>query len=422
MPDIKDYYEILGLTVVASAEEVKQAYRDLIKIWHPDRFAHDPKLQIKTQEQLKKINDAYEQIIAYLNNRDKFKRAKDTSSSNKSNPEERATQKSCIRKGLNAAWCSKVFEGHVTRVESSALPYRVESLALTYDDKYIVSGSADQTLRVWDITTGKCLSKFNNDHQVNHLAISPNNMFIAIPGRVKMNLLALVAYTYSLKLIDRKTSQVLKEFGNIVNKHTAHISAITFTPDNRYLISGSWDSTIRIWDIDSTNCVKALECSSGIDSLTIDRKGLKLLSGHQDGTVMLWDLATSNCISSFKDKGSMKWDSIQSVAISSDGKYIVSGSQTSLRLWDTKTAKSLWKIDYGTKALTISPDDKYIIASVGSDIGIWELQTGSLVTILKGHTRKIWDLAMSKDGGFVISGGEDDTIRLWELDWQWECP
>ena len=400
MPDIKDYYEILGLTVGASAEEVKQAYRDLIKVWHPDRFAHDPKLQIRTQEQLKKINNAYEQIITYLNNRDKFKQAKDSSSSNKSKPEERAKKKNCIRKGLNAVRCSKVFEGHVNRVES---------LALTYDDRYIVSGSADQTLRVWDITTGKCLSKFNNDHQVNHLAISPNNMFIAIPGSLKMNLLALVAYTYPLKLVDRKTGQVLKEFGNIVNKHTAHISAIRFTPDNRYLISGSWDSTIRIWDIDSTNCVKALKCSRGIYSIAIDSEGVYLLSGHSDGALRLWNIVTGHCMISFSGES----NTIRSVAITSDGKYAVSGSK-SLRLWDMKAAQCLWNIDdYWIEAVAISPDNRYIIASVGRDIGLWELLTGKLITVLKGHTRKIRDLAMSN----VISGGEDNTIRLWKLDW-----
>ena len=57
---IYDYYKILGLEPDASAEEVKQAYRDLAKVWHPDRFAHDTRLQRKAQEKLKEINEAYE--------------------------------------------------------------------------------------------------------------------------------------------------------------------------------------------------------------------------------------------------------------------------------------------------------------------------------------------------------------------------
>jgi hypothetical protein len=56
------YYELLGVTPGASAGELKQAYHDLAKVWHPDRFSHDPRLQQKAQEKLKEINEAYEQL------------------------------------------------------------------------------------------------------------------------------------------------------------------------------------------------------------------------------------------------------------------------------------------------------------------------------------------------------------------------
>lgn len=65
MAGINQYYEILELNPGTSLEEVKAAYRDLVKIWHPDRFAHDPRLQQKAQEKLKKINEAYEQLQSF---------------------------------------------------------------------------------------------------------------------------------------------------------------------------------------------------------------------------------------------------------------------------------------------------------------------------------------------------------------------
>src|SRR4051794_17106010 len=55
--------EVLGLEPTASAQEIKAAYRDLAKVWHPDRFAHDPRLQQKAQEKLKEINDAYRRLL-----------------------------------------------------------------------------------------------------------------------------------------------------------------------------------------------------------------------------------------------------------------------------------------------------------------------------------------------------------------------
>ncbi len=62
MDEIDRYYEILELEPGASPEEVKRAYRDLAKVWHPDRFPNDPRLQLRAQEKLKEINEAYEQL------------------------------------------------------------------------------------------------------------------------------------------------------------------------------------------------------------------------------------------------------------------------------------------------------------------------------------------------------------------------
>ena len=55
---------LLGLEAGATAQEIKTAYRDLAKVWHPDRFAHDPRLQQKAQERLKEINEAYRSLIS----------------------------------------------------------------------------------------------------------------------------------------------------------------------------------------------------------------------------------------------------------------------------------------------------------------------------------------------------------------------
>jgi hypothetical protein len=60
--DLNKYYELLGVAPGASGRELKDAYRDLAKVWHPDRFSHDPRLQQKAQEKLKEINEAYERL------------------------------------------------------------------------------------------------------------------------------------------------------------------------------------------------------------------------------------------------------------------------------------------------------------------------------------------------------------------------
>lgn len=62
--ELGKYYELFGVAPGVSGRELKQAYHDLAKVWHPDRFSHDPRLQQKAQEKLKEINEAYELLTS----------------------------------------------------------------------------------------------------------------------------------------------------------------------------------------------------------------------------------------------------------------------------------------------------------------------------------------------------------------------
>ncbi len=62
MNELRECYRLLETAPNSSPEELKRAYRDLVKVWHPDRFADDPRLQARAQEKLKQINQAYEAV------------------------------------------------------------------------------------------------------------------------------------------------------------------------------------------------------------------------------------------------------------------------------------------------------------------------------------------------------------------------
>ena len=69
--DIQRCYEILELDRNASADEIKQSYKDIVNVWHPDRFSHNPRLKKKAEKKLKEVNQAYETLKSSLSSKDK---------------------------------------------------------------------------------------------------------------------------------------------------------------------------------------------------------------------------------------------------------------------------------------------------------------------------------------------------------------
>jgi len=86
MDDIQKYFDLLGLSLNASIDEAKQAYRDQISVWHPDRFQNNPRLQTKATEKLKEINEAYEKICEYISSPKQTRPTKEEPQSDTYNP------------------------------------------------------------------------------------------------------------------------------------------------------------------------------------------------------------------------------------------------------------------------------------------------------------------------------------------------
>lgn len=117
---------------------------------------------------------------------------------------------------------------------------------------------------------------------------------------------------------------------------------------------------------------------------------------------------------------------VNSVAISPDGKYIVSGSwDRSIGVWDLKTGKMVRRLIGHKKmvtSVTISKDGKYIVSgSLDKTVKIWELEKGKLVQALKGHVTRVMSVAISSDGKYIVSGGglgliHKPTIKIWKLE------
>ena len=224
--------------------------------------------------------------------------------------------------------------------------------------------------------------------------------------------------------------------------HAGSIYSLAISPQG-LLASGSWDRTIKVWDLNTTSQANVSSVSpvsprinpvsrgvgSGllytltgheaeVNSVAISPDGYTLASASEDCTIKLWNLQSGKLIHTLTGHT----DAVKSVAISPDGKILASGSADfDIKLWSLNTNKpqvisTMTGHDNWVRAIAISPNSQ-ILASGSQDktIKLWHLQTGELLSTLTGHWGEVNSVSMSADGQTLISASRDQTIRLWYL-------
>ena len=288
----------------------------------------------------------------------------------------------------------KILSGHTDAVSS---------VAFSPDGKYIVSGSWDSTIIIWDVETGNILHTLKGHiNEVFSVALSPDGKSIVSGSDDK-----------TIRIWDIKTGDTIKTLQGHINE----VFSVAFSPDGKYIASGSDDKTIRIWDVATGNTIKTLEDhTDDVNSVAFSPDGKYIVSGSYDTTIRIWDVNTSNPIKTLQGHKEI----VYSVAFSPDGKYIASGSwDKTIKIWNVKTGNQT-KTLQGHKdivySVAFSPDGKYIASgSYDTTVRIWDVETGNPIKTLQGHTDWVKSLAFSPDGKYIASGSWDKTIRIWQL-------
>ncbi|KAI9333854.1 WD40-repeat-containing domain protein [Obelidium mucronatum] len=309
----------------------------------------------------------------------------------------------------------------------------VYSIALSQDGKTAVSGSKDCTVKVWDIvmkdgegTTGECRYTLTGHSKiVTAVAISPDAKLIIRTLEGHSSMVSTVALTQdpttavsgswdeSVKVWDLKTGTCEQTFVG----HIGMISSVTVSFDGRIIGSGSGDGTVKLWSTQSGGCIRTLTGNDSIiNSVQFSFDSQRLVSGGQDKTATLWDVNTGECIQSFQGHS----DAIYSVSLAKDGKTLVSasGDQT-IKIWniDSKNSKDTEAAAHHTDRIScIAVSNDGAIAATGSwdnSIRMWSTSTGICLQTFSGHASRVTSVAISGDGKTVVSGSGDMSVKLW---------
>ncbi len=176
--------------------------------------------------------------------------------------------------------CLEVLQGHTNRIWT---------LAFNHSGNHLATGSYDSTIRLWNVHTGECLRVLQgHSDRVHTIAFCPNPNHTLCPGE----LLASAGDDHIIKLWDTTTGTCIQQ----LHGHSQRICSLAFSPDGTQLVTGSDDQTIRLWNVLTSKCLQIFHGHTNRVWFThLVANGQSVISGSHDGTVKLWTVSTGKC-------------------------------------------------------------------------------------------------------------------------------
>ena len=335
----------------------------------------------------------------------------------------------------------------------------VNSVAISMNGKLFASGSKDQQLIIWKL---KSLTKWFSIkflHPITSVAFNPNGKYIAVG--IQCNTVKLIN-TQNWKLEFDWTNRTqyqqtvssitfspdgctfvfglydtLRKFNvnvrveNELHIHENEIWSLCISPDGKFIISGSDDKTVNVWNVkENKEEFKFIDKDHKITAVAISQNGVLMASGSKGGVVNIFNLENGTKQSSFSID---HWGHILSLAISLNGKYVICGSDDQGRkdaitgeykkpyellvIWnEKKQLKSSVNVGpHDVKAIAISPNARFIFLGIGKIIEVWNRKETKKVFILTENSASVSSIIITLDGKYILSGLSNCSIKVWNF-------
>ena len=294
--------------------------------------------------------------------------------------------------------------------ENGLAGHRAEATCVAFDrdGRRLASGSADQTVRVWDPSNGAEIAVLTGASGViSHLGFLPGGTGVFGTCGARLHLWTLAEDPYL----------------TVLAGHASYVYGVAFLENGRRIVSGAWDGTLRVWDARTRECFGSRATGSErILALAADPSG-RWFATAEPKHLRLWNPDTAEITAELPLGGAGRRadDAGDVVALSTsrDGELLAARTFKGVRILRTRDGTVDREIPIGRSGhrstIALSPDGRWVAADAGpKQITVWDRASGAVVARLLGHSGDVESLAFSPSGALLASGSTDTTVRLWE--------
>ena len=274
------------------------------------------------------------------------------------------------------------------------------------DASLVASAGENNTIKLWNLRNNTARTLSGHTGIVNSVAFSPNG-----------ELLASVSDDETLKLWDVRSRQNIATLKDIADGFRWQIKSVAFSPDGQFLATVG-GKHVKLWDVRKRAEIGILRHENWVQVVTFSHDGQLLASGDGSGEgpgiVKVWNVQRQQVVATLD--GDPKF--VKAVAFSSDNRILASsGWDGQLKLWNVSNWDLLGTIPHtGYYGIALSPDGKVLVSTNDGYVNLWSVENGENIASLPGPSGWLHPVDFSPDGTSLVVGGEDGFVRLYNIE------